>query len=434
MKKSFKKIKNTLTAVIASAALSQSFIITEQVFCTDNDTNFLFEDNGSSISVTGCSRSAVNIEIPPEMNGKPVTDISVNAFWGCADLRSVTIPNTVTYIGANAFGECPGLSSVEISSGVEVIEEYAFYNCPNLTSVNIPEGVTEIGWSAFAQCKSLADVTIPSTIQKIGYNAFADTPWLEAVYKKDHLLIFNDTLFSAKETEWKPTVPGGVKHIAESAFESSEYLKRITLPDSLETIGKSAFSGANYLSKITIPSNVSEIGEGAFNDCIAIKSINIPPALTEIKAETFSYCSRLEYMFIPDNIRTIGRDALASCMSLEYVTIDSPDCVIFDSPSTISSDYTDDHLFSGTIYGYEASTAQEYAEKYNIDFRLIGDVNYDNSFNIADLVSCSSYLLGGNIPEDLTAADKDGNRVIDVYDMIKLRKQLVDHNLKGDFK
>ena len=39
--------------------------------------------------------------------------------------------------------------------------------CANLTSVTIPESVTEIGSSAFKGCKNLTSVTIPAGVKEI---------------------------------------------------------------------------------------------------------------------------------------------------------------------------------------------------------------------------------------------------------------------------
>ena len=59
------------------------------------------------------------------------------------------------------------------------------------------------------------------------------------------------------------------------------------------------------------------------------------------------------------------------------MTIKNPECEIADFAGTISN-YTDENYkndyFNGTIYGYENSTAQAYAENYGYAFELIGNV------------------------------------------------------------
>ena len=64
--------------------------------------------------------------------------IAASAFYGCAELTAVILPDSVTGIG-----------------------HHAFYECTSLTAINIPEGVTEIGNYAFFCCPGLPDFTDP---------------------------------------------------------------------------------------------------------------------------------------------------------------------------------------------------------------------------------------------------------------------------------
>ena len=61
---------------------------------------------------------------------------------------------------------------VLIEEGVRSIGNYAFYGCTELKSITIASSVTSIGDYAFNGCESLSSVTIPSTVKAIGSNAF----------------------------------------------------------------------------------------------------------------------------------------------------------------------------------------------------------------------------------------------------------------------
>ena len=64
-----------------------------------------------------------------------MTSIGDWAFYGCSDLTSVTIPNSVTGIGGYAFNKCSSLTNVTIGNSVASIGESAFSGCDKIRSV-----------------------------------------------------------------------------------------------------------------------------------------------------------------------------------------------------------------------------------------------------------------------------------------------------------
>lgn len=57
--------------------------------------------------------------------------------------------------------------------------------------------------------------------------------------------------------------------------------------------------------------------------------------------------------------------------------------------------------------------------------KVIGDVNADGSFNVADLVMMQKFLLGAGELTDYAAGDLCEDEYIDVFDMIMMRKLIV---------
>ena len=98
-----------------------------------------------------------------------VTTISSYAFYQCANLTNVEIPNSVTSIEKNAFSSCTSLASITIPNGVTSIGMDAFSYCSSLTSITIPSSVTQIGnpngtiYTVFSECSQLASVTVEAT-------------------------------------------------------------------------------------------------------------------------------------------------------------------------------------------------------------------------------------------------------------------------------
>ena len=67
----------------------------------------------------------------------------------------------------------------------------------------------------------------------------------------------------------------------------------------------------------------------------------------------------------------------------------------------------------------------EAAEEVKAPEKIIGDVNADSKFTVADLVILEKYLLGTGTLTDWQAGDLYNNGIIDVYDMIEMRKEII---------
>jgi hypothetical protein len=74
--------------------------------------------------------------------------------------NSFVIPGSITTIGSGAFYGCADLVSVTIPVGVISIGSAAFSRCNSLTSIMIPDNVTSIGDIVFNACEHLTDITV----------------------------------------------------------------------------------------------------------------------------------------------------------------------------------------------------------------------------------------------------------------------------------
>ena len=81
-----------------------------------------------------------------------VENLGLQAFRGCNNLTSITIPDGVTSIGSYTFYGCTSLTSITIPEVMTSIGSYTFYDCTSLTSITIPDGVTSIGSYTFQYC------------------------------------------------------------------------------------------------------------------------------------------------------------------------------------------------------------------------------------------------------------------------------------------
>ena len=178
----------------------------------------------------------INISLPQNL-----AKIGEYCFQG-AQIKQITMPDTVTEIGNNAFYYCDRLASITLPQGLQKISDYMFTYCRSLASITIPAAVTEIGVRAF-EGSGLTTITIPSTVTTLGSGAFR---YCESLTSMD---------IQASVT----AIPD------EFALECP--LTSLTLPNTLQTIGAMAFSKIDgfQVTELTIPASVTSIGEFAFD-------------------------------------------------------------------------------------------------------------------------------------------------------------------------
>ena len=119
---------------------------------------------------------------------------------------------------------------------------------------------------------------------------------------------------------------------------------------------------------------VTTIQENAFNSKNNLKKVNIPETVETIKRSAFWGAGAIEEIYVPKTVKTIEKGAFVRCANLKNIIIRNPECTIDPSTSTVSDAYnnkTSKYNYSGSIYGFEGSTAQEYAELNGYDFKVL---------------------------------------------------------------
>lgn len=319
------------------------------------------------------------------------------AFAGNSSLEKVSFTDSVTVIESFAFLQCENLKTVDLSRNLKEINFCSFMECKKLEKIDIPNNVTEIHQGAFEFCESLAEVNISDSVELIGDEVFQgcinlkkiDVDSKNTTYSSSDGVLFNKSKTSlirypVGKADEIYTVPNGVKNICVWAFTDGKNLKQVILSQQLEKIELEAFLNCEKLSNIEIPKSVKEIGNGVFWNCIALSRVVLVEGIQKIGEDAFDNCSSLESIIIPKSVVQIESFAFADCKKLKEIKILNSKCHIYDEEYTIES--------PAVIYGYDKSTAFDYAKKYNRKFLSLGNDavigcvhNYQNRITKATL-------------------------------------------------
>lgn len=102
-------------------------------------SNFKYTLDNGQVTITGYTGKSLDVEIPSNIEGFPVTDIGEGAFQNTY-VRSVVVPSSVRRIDWFAFSGCTCLESITLPSSVLSIEYGAFDYCPKTMTVKCEKG------------------------------------------------------------------------------------------------------------------------------------------------------------------------------------------------------------------------------------------------------------------------------------------------------
>ncbi len=274
--------------------------------------------------------------------------------------------------GANPWGEyADSIKFLFIDEKVTSIGDYAFYNCGNLKDITMAanaETSLRIGSSAFEGCDSLKFFSAPEHIIEIEKNAFKGCETLEFVY------IYNADCVISDDPLVFPESTGIYGHFDSTAHSYALKYDRNFLPlESSEPEQEVIAQGTlfeKFPYKLTSTGEFIVEGKGKLEDLTRwsiafeysdkVQWLTLSEGITAIGAYNFFNCKYLGSAQIGKNVESIGDYAFYGCYRAAYVNIENPDCVIADSPYVFPQ--------NTTICGYEGSTAEAYAKKYNRDF------------------------------------------------------------------
>lgn len=137
-----------------------------------NHCNALMQTQNDSLLV-GCWKSV----IPSNTR-----TIAPYAFRNVARLTDVVVPEGVTYIGREAFYGCADIDSLTLPTRLAHIQDYTFQDCSSMRYLRMPDSLQTVGLRAFSNCSSLPTLTLASTLTSIDDYAFTNCSGLLEIY------------------------------------------------------------------------------------------------------------------------------------------------------------------------------------------------------------------------------------------------------------
>lgn len=333
---------------------------------------FQLNDDGESYSLVNvyfyCSEM-LDLVIPSEYNGKPVTAISDKEVANPIGMRvkSLEIPASIVTIAPctmyyamteeiNVSPENPVYSSQDGNLYSKDGKELIVYASGKTShSFEIPDTVESLGENAFAFTYFLKSVTVPNSVKSVHETTFYNANALKEIVNntgRDEsflgLMPFNqpkpvihsgESIIQCEDgflylmddenariigyigDESDAVIPCLDKNgrlsfvIDDRAFAFNENLKKITLPLNLDKICYEAF----YLTKIeevVFTDDIDSIARYSFASMERLKKITLPERITNIEEEAFYYCTALESIIIPKGVSSIGANAFTGCEAL----------------------------------------------------------------------------------------------------------------------
>jgi len=290
-------------------------LVTEAVITTAtkiNDYAFYNYDSLTSVvigdSVTSIGSDAFSgcTNLTSVLIGNGVTSIAYGAFDNCDKLTYNTYGNC-KYLGSKdnpyyALIETvnDNYSSYQIHEDTKIIVDRAFYECARMGSIVIPDNVMRIGNSVFSYCTSLTTVEIPDSVESIANSAFAYCSSLTSVYYNgtidDWVQIEFCYSLSRATTTGTPSDGSLLWSSGADLFIDNKLVTEVNITTATKINGY-AFYNYDNLTSVVIGDSVTSIGYNAFAYCSNLTSVVIGDSVTSIGNDAFGYCYSLTTIY-----------------------------------------------------------------------------------------------------------------------------------------
>lgn len=258
---------------------------------------------GWNLSVSGAYPEKIEDVNVHAVNEIPVKRVIYKAFYKNGNIKTVTLPDTITSIGESSFYECTSLTSINIPKLITKIPDYAFVGCGSLETVDIQgANITSIGCYGFGRCAKLKSLDLSNCkLKKIDQYAFVGDTALEEV----------------------KLTGADIEEIVMFAFSGCSGLKTLDLSDKhIKAIGNYAFKGCTSLTEVDLSSATLEKLILTFYECSGLTKVRFPDTLKDLDGYTFYKCTSLTELDLSNTaLNAIGQEACSEMTALTKVVV-----------------------------------------------------------------------------------------------------------------
>lgn len=307
-----------------------------------------------------------------------ITSIGQSAFYRCAFLAEVIMPNTVEAVYREAFMLCLEMDFVKMSDNLTSIDDMAFANCDDLRSINLPYSLSYIGTDAFLGYISSKNHKVYHFTEGISY---VPGTYAEEYVKKMHL-------------------PNEVKHLADRKL--TDYKTGVTIIDNEKILPNT--SKLNLTVRAVPAENYESLLPGTFNKVMCYEiSLTNDGAPIPLSKNLLIRFDGLGEDVIPTGTR------------------------IFRMNNGELQEYN--RTPNAPFVGASAKDFGTYIVASSNDFSMKGDINGDkviSSYDSMFALYLAADLVDSATPEQITAADYNGDGKVTTEDALMILRKAAD--------
>ena len=249
-------------------------------------------------------------------------------------------------------------NELEYFTGLTTIEAQAFAGCIQLASITLPESIRSIGERAFQGCTSFEMVGLPMEVEHVGAYAFEGCTMLREMFTPQKLQKLERGTFANCTGLEYVMLEGPIETIADSVFAGCSRLGWIEIPQTVTSFGKYVFDGCVELHEVMMYQlTITTIPEGMFRGCAQLHHAEIPASVTKIESFAFQNCESMEEINIPSGVTSMGESNYAGCSQLIEVYTDIVNPFVINSNNFDNETYQNATLYipTGTLQAYSTT-------------------------------------------------------------------------------